>query len=827
MRAPVAVRMIDVDRPGTLELARDGVPYQTALLVAIADGRPIGEVSLGVEGVDRLSGVRLRELIGHECWSRVEMPPSPDRLPEVSVVVATRADPGSVIATVASVLACDQAALQVIVVENRRPQSPVPAALLERFGGDERIRYLAEQRPGLAAARNAGLRVATGEVLAFIGDDVEVDGGWVGWIARAFAADPDVGCVTGLVLPRDLETPEQVPLEQSAGFGKGYERREYRLSQPAPAACPFAACEFGSSASAAVRVGLLRSLDGFDAALGPGIAADLDLYIHVLLAGYALAYEPAAILWQRHPGARKQLPRRLFDYGAAVSAMVTKYALLGYGPAILRRVPGAAGNLSKSVSKNIGRAEDRPALAWIERAGMLLGPVAYAARRRQERLEGYAPTGLGQITFRPAWVGQIDVTAPALTLEPPRAPGGARYERARLLARRGEVPLGFIEVPLQEGVASANAVSAELGRQLPQASRREPAASTELSPPLPRITVVVCTRDRPDALRGALTSILAVDYEDYELLVVDNAPASTATKDLVSGLADPRVRYVLEPVAGLSRARNRAVAEAAGEIIAFTDDDVVVDRGWLRAIVRGFQRSERVACVTGLVLPAELDTVAQAYFDATVKWSASFAPRLFDLDEHPGTDALFPYRAGNFGAGANFAAQTAAAARLGAFDEALGAGSRTGGGEDLDFFARVILAGHTIAYEPSSLVWHSHRSELEALRKQTFTYRCGLSAYAFKHLTTRHAMRVVLAAALRGRPANWPTPVVRPLIPPIRGMLGGEIAGFAVGPARYLRGRLLARLHPPLSEQAGAHVGAGYGAWPSPSAAGRRRSIDD
>jgi len=304
-------------------------------------------------------------------------------------------------------------------------------------------------------------------------------------------------------------------------------------------------------------------------------------------------------------------------------------------------------------------------------------------------------------------------------------------------------------------------------------------------------------------LRDTLASILAVDYDDYELVVVDNAPASTATGDLVGELADARVRYVVEPVPGLSRARNRAVAEAAGEIIAFTDDDVVVDAGWLKAIVAGFRRSDLVACVTGLVVPAQLDTASQAYFDGSVKWSATLDPRLFDLDDHRGGDSLFPYRAGNFGAGANFAVLNATARRLGGFDEALGAGSPTRGGEDLDFFARVILAGHTLAYEPASLVWHFHRSEPSALRKQTFGYRCGLAAYVVKHLATRPAVRVIVAAFLRRSRSDAPTPIPRPLTPPIAGMLRGEIAGFALGPPAYLWGRLRAARRPPIQFTAG------------------------
>jgi GT2 family glycosyltransferase len=798
LRAPVAVRTIDLERLGDLDLFRAGVPYRTALIVALKDGRPIGELSLTVDGVDRISASTLRELADRERWSRTEPPLAVEPIPDVSVVVATCAQPDCLLKTIASVLACDPPALEVIAVENRPARSQVRAALIGRFGADERIRYVEEPRPGLSAARNAGLSAAAGEVVAFTDDDVEVDSGWVGAIARTFAAEPTVGCVTGLILPSDLETSEQVLVEQFAGFGKGFERRVYRLSEPNSPLFPFAAGEFGSGASTAGRADVLRALGGFDAVLGAGTAArgaeDLDLYIRTLLAGHALAYEPAAILWHKHPQGRERFRRRLFDYGVSLSAMLTKYAVLGYGPEIARRVPAAVRHLSQSDSrKNMRKGSGySPQLDWIERAGMVAGPLAYGMSRWQERRDGYAVTGTPQVTHQPKWVGKWDVMAPA-ELKPPHTPAGTPYACARLLVCHGEVPLGFVDVTLKQGAAPADAVRAEIARQLPEATAPQAPAPSAPSPPLPSISVVICTRDRPDVLRDALVSVLEVEYENYDLVVVDNAPTTSATKDLVTELADPRIRYVLEPRPGLSRARNRGVAHATGEIIAFTDDDVVVDPAWLQSIVRGFRRSDGVACVTGLVVAAQLDTAAQAYFDAKVKWSANLTTRLFDLHEHRGDDPLFPYRAGNLGAGANFAVLTATAIELGAFDEALGAGSPTRGGEDLDFFARVILAGHTLAYEPSSLVWHSHRSELDAVRDQMFAYRCGLAAYALKHLTTSRAIRLILATAVRGNRQDGATPAIRPLSTPIPGMLRGEMAGLAVAPVAYLTGTVRAR----------------------------------
>jgi GT2 family glycosyltransferase len=255
-------------------------------------------------------------------------------------------------------------------------------------------------------------------------------------------------------------------------------------------------------------------------------------------------------------------------------------------------------------------------------------------------------------------------------------------------------------------------------------------------------------------------------------------------------LGDPRVRRVLEPRPGLSRARNRGVAESTGEIIAFTDDDVIVDPLWIRALVRGIGREDAVGCATGFVTAAELDTPAQQYFERRVCWSDDFAPRLFDLGEHRVDVPLYPYLTGTFGAGANFAITRSALADVGPFDEALGAGSPAMGGEDIDYFLRLLLAGYAIAYEPAAIVWHVHRRELAALREQLDSYGSGLSAFVFKQLLDPRTARDVLRRGLPGLRRMYDLRQ--------RGRYEGtedlrlwrsELAGFASGPVRYIRGR--------------------------------------
>jgi cellulose synthase/poly-beta-1,6-N-acetylglucosamine synthase-like glycosyltransferase len=85
------------------------------------------------------------------------------------------------------------------------------------------VRYVREDRPGLAIAHNRGLQEVTASLVAFTDDDVQVDPGWLRELVLEFLADERVACVTGLILPMQLETPSQAWIEQFGGFGKGFE----------------------------------------------------------------------------------------------------------------------------------------------------------------------------------------------------------------------------------------------------------------------------------------------------------------------------------------------------------------------------------------------------------------------------------------------------------------------------------------------------------------------------------------------------------------------------------------------------------------------------
>ena len=244
----------------------------------------------------------------------------------------------------------------------------------------------------------------------------------------------------------------------------------------------------------------------------------------------------------------------------------------------------------------------------------------------------------------------------------------------------------------------------------------------------PGVTVAVCTRDGAERLPDCLASLRALEYphDRLEILVVDNAPTDDSTRRIVA--AHPRMRYVVEPRPGLDWARNRAVLEARGDIIAFTDDDVSVDPGWVRAVAAVFRDEPAAMCVTGLVVPDELATHAQVLFEKyggfgrgfTRKYATADGPE-YAASQHGGT--------GKFGTGANMAFRRSVFDSIGVFDPALDVGTVTNGGGDLEMFFRVIRAGHLLVYEPRALVRHRHRREYSELRRQLTNHGTGFYAY--------------------------------------------------------------------------------------------------
>ena len=306
--------------------------------------------------------------------------------------------------------------------------------------------------------------------------------------------------------------------------------------------------------------------------------------------------------------------------------------------------------------------------------------------------------------------------------------------RVRAVVWRGAEPLGQITLQATTAI-EPELVKSEAARQL-GASISRPRPRPSRRPTLPAITVAIPTRNRPADLAVCLDFLrMQTGPSPHEVIVVDNAPSNAETKNLVEGREG--VRYVVEHVQGASFARNRALAEATGEIVAFVDDDTRPPPGWLHSVAVVFALAPEVGVCSGPVVPAELETEAQELFERRGGFTQTFERLVLDRDA-PGR----PLLVGALACGCNLAVRKDALRRLGGFDVALGAGTPAVGGEDYDVVYRMLAAGHLFAYEPSTLLRHRHRRDRRALARQMESWGRGTVAFLMKCRQSGEAPRI-------------------------------------------------------------------------------------
>lgn len=300
---------------------------------------------------------------------------------------------------------------------------------------------------------------------------------------------------------------------------------------------------------------------------------------------------------------------------------------------------------------------------------------------------------------------------------------------------------------------------------------------------LPTASVVVCTRDRTADLALCLPELQKLVVQGHEVIVVNSCPSSDATAHLVASY--PRMRYIHEPRPGAGLARNRGLLAATHDVVAYTDDDAQVDRGWLHALLRNFD-DPIVGIVTGITMPLELETYAQLWFEETHGFARGFERKTFDIS------TMNPLAAGLVGASVNMAVRRSALAEIGLFDEALGPGTPACSGEDHEFFYRTLARGFRIVYDPTALVWHRHRREWDSLRRTIFGYGVGVFAWWTRALLVEHELVLLklgprwfwqhhvrqLAKGLLRRPGHVPLDLA-----------WAEFSGALAGPGRYFESR--------------------------------------
>jgi glycosyltransferase involved in cell wall biosynthesis/GT2 family glycosyltransferase len=441
--------------------------------------------------------------------------------------------------------------------------------------------------------------------------------------------------------------------------------------------------------------------------------------------------------------------------------------------------------------------------------------------------------------FAPIRLDEIEIGTVLPALAPGDTSTGAPYAFSLCLVRLHGRPLGTIEVELPPGGVEpeslAEMIELELGEAIDRHLRRDgldpvgpldgSGIETSGRPPClheldamiedaPLVTVVIPTRNRPESALETLRSVLRSRYpvDRYEVIVVDNSSGAERRFRLPESEANcaVEVQVLQEEIPGSSNARNAGLHAAAGEVVAFTDDDVLVDPDWLASLTLPFANDDRVGGVAGLTLARQLETPAQSWYEGFSSANRGYKTRVLDRRNPPSDRPLFPFTVGDLGSGENFAFRRQLLAAVGGFDPDLGSATPTRGGEDIDAMLRVLLADWQVVYEPAAIVRHAHPRELNEFERRVWGYGLGLTACLTKALLEHPDLLPTLARKLpRGlayalfpssaknatKPQDFPNRLTRL-----------ELRGMVNGPLAYARSRWRRRK---ASEATGIAIGRG------------------
>ena len=298
-----------------------------------------------------------------------------------------------------------------------------------------------------------------------------------------------------------------------------------------------------------------------------------------------------------------------------------------------------------------------------------------------------------------------------------------------------------------------------------------------------KVSVVICTRDRAEDLARCLAALPGQTRVPDQVVVVDNASRDDGRTRAVALAAG--VDYVREDRPGLDIARNRGVRTAIGDIIAFTDDDVRLHPRWLERMAAAFDR-DHVLAVTGLVLPAELETAAQLHFETyrglaaatgrSTSARSSFA-RTAPVAARPGRSAQGPaWPSGGRRSGAPGCSTSGST------------WARPGARATSRYRHRVLFHGGTCRYEPAAAAFHYHRRDFAGLSRQITAYMRGHAAALLVQYERSGNL-----GSLRRAMATVPAWYARRWLRTLRGraerdvLLAEETRGFVSGLLFYLR----------------------------------------
>ncbi len=219
--------------------------------------------------------------------------------------------------------------------------------------------------------------------------------------------------------------------------------------------------------------------------------------------------------------------------------------------------------------------------------------------------------------------------------------------------------------------------------------------------PPPRISAIICTHNRDEYLGAAIDTLLDQDFDNYEVIVVDNASTDQTRAVVEARLSHPRLQYIYEATLGLSAARNAGAQAAQGEILAYLDDDAEASRGWLTALLEIYDQNPKVAIAGGrvtLIWPENHTQPAWLSVNMTGNLGA------YDL----GNEITYITQPGLTPRGLNYSIKADFLEEIGGFDTKLGrVGKNLLSNEELYMTEKALKLDYQVAYLPHALVAHN------------------------------------------------------------------------------------------------------------------------
>jgi GT2 family glycosyltransferase len=231
------------------------------------------------------------------------------------------------------------------------------------------------------------------------------------------------------------------------------------------------------------------------------------------------------------------------------------------------------------------------------------------------------------------------------------------------------------------------------------------------------VSLIICSRNRPVLLEQVVTSVISGRSVPAEIVIIDQSDAPHPGFNGVVDRACTTIRYNWKTDAGLSKARNAAIAVAQYDLFAYIDDDELAPREWLGTLIRKLNTAGTNCIVTGQVKPGAPE-IPGGFSPSTIteEQPAVYSGRL-------DRDVLYA---------GNMAMSREVLRVLGGFDERLGVGTRFPGAEDNDFGLRLLQAGYKILYIPEAFVYHrAWRNQYLSVR---WRYGRGQGAFYAKYI---------------------------------------------------------------------------------------------